>query len=618
LVGGALFVTSRRGVALTLTTVFALAYLFSLQLEIVLATSVAVLSPLFGFRGFLIYAIVGLAVLAAAGLERLASFGPGRVSRTAVAIAAIGALVALEGPGYGPRHAEDPAFLRARLPAMLAQQTMLAGKLAKLPPGISATVTTEATQPLVSAQLAGLAGRGDVSPRLGGALKGLPLSSDARTMALYTFTLSLLHQSWADETQALFEPNAYGVAGADLNEMNAWFGIDAVSLPKADPSLGLDDATRFADAGWRVDTTHGGLVTARSPQARTLAAFRSRGVVLHVGQPKNQTYRNTYRVVSAGGLPFADGWLVSGPPCVDDVSADDLRVFDVVILEDQCERDPVASEAKLRAYVSGGGRLFVETGWEFSRFAIATPAPDWLPATELRWKSLGNAPALSFGSGTVDVSKLDLAKFGDFAYGDGTWDMSVPAGALREWARPVLLAGGTPIIAAGSYGSGRVVWSGMNLIAHLRAKQSAEERELYHRLFLWLLDGATAAPRELALANGAEDGATVTTPSAGWLLWREASYFATLTPESAARYSAGPGFLLARVAEGEVRVEQHPTGAMRAGTIVGAVAFAVLAAWTALAVALGGAADPGSVIGAIFGGTRRRVTTWVRSDEDDE
>src|SRR5919201_1103322 len=281
------------------------------------------------------------------------------------------------------------------LTTVFAQQTMLAGKLAKLPPGISASMTTEATQPLVAAQLAGLAGRGDVSPRLGGALKGLPLSGDARTMALYTFTLSLLHQSWADETQALFEPNAYGVAGADLNEMNAWFGIDAVSLPKADPSLGLDDATRFADAGWRVDTTHGGLVTARSPQARTLAAFRSRGVVLHVGQPKNQTYRPTYRVVSAGGLSFADGWLVSGPACVDDISTDELRSFDVVILEDQCERDPVASEAKLRAYVSAGGRLFVETGWEFSRFAIATPAPDWLPATELRWKSLGNAPALS-------------------------------------------------------------------------------------------------------------------------------------------------------------------------------------------------------------------------------
>src|SRR5205085_8644484 len=140
---------------------------------------------------------------------------------------------------YGPRHHEDPAFLRARLPAMLAQRTMLSGKLAVLPSGISSVMTNEATLPLVAAQLAGLAGRGDASPRLGGALKALPLVSDARTMGLYTFTLSLVHQSWSDETQALFEPNAYGVAGADLNEMNAWFGIDAVTLPPADPKLGL-------------------------------------------------------------------------------------------------------------------------------------------------------------------------------------------------------------------------------------------------------------------------------------------------------------------------------------------------------------------------------------------
>src|SRR5205085_5217553 len=109
--GAALFATSRRGLVLAFTTAFALAYLFSLQLEIALATAVAALSPLLGFRGFLIYAIVGLAVAAAAGLERLASFGPPRLSRPAVALAAVLALVALEGPGYGPRHHEDPAFL---------------------------------------------------------------------------------------------------------------------------------------------------------------------------------------------------------------------------------------------------------------------------------------------------------------------------------------------------------------------------------------------------------------------------------------------------------------------------------------------------------------------------
>src|SRR5207302_717734 len=69
---------------LLVTTAFAIAYLFSVDFEIALATANPLLSPLLGFRGILIFAIVGLAVLGAAALSSLARLGPSRVAAPAV------------------------------------------------------------------------------------------------------------------------------------------------------------------------------------------------------------------------------------------------------------------------------------------------------------------------------------------------------------------------------------------------------------------------------------------------------------------------------------------------------------------------------------------------------
>ena len=598
---------------LLVTTAFAIAYLFSVDFEIALATANPLLSPLLGFRGILIFAIVGLAVLGAAALSSLARLGPSRVAAPAVAAVAVVGLVFLEIPGYGPHHEIDPTFLRARLPTMLARGHMIVEEGRTLPSGISSEFMWDDKLPLASQHFSGEAGRVDVSPLLGSLLKALPLRSDARTMNLYTFTLSLLHLSWSDEQQALFLDNAYGVAGASVSEMSAWFGVDRVAQRGNAPPDPPEDPSRFSAAGWAV-TSEGRLYLAASPRTHTLAAFRERGIVLHIGETKNEAYRNTYRLASAGALPFADGWLVQGPACVDDISPAELARFDVVILEDQCMRDVLADEAKLDAYVERGGRLFVETGWEFSPLAKTASTPDFLPAADLRWQAPSGT--LAFGDAGVDVRGLDLARFGDFRYESGAWNVSAPDSPLRQWARPVLLAGGRPLIAAGQLGQGRVVWSGVNLVTHVRAKQSVDERELYHRIMRWLLDGASTATQELDVSALDEDGGTVRLPADGWLLWRESPIFASVAPDSGTRYSAGPGLLLARLAAGSVRIEQHPSPAMRLAAFAGALATAVLLLWAALGLGAGGAGDPAAIFGAI-GRAAVRAVPRFGLDEDE-
>jgi len=608
----------RRWRGLLVTTAFTLVYLFSVDVEIALATAVPLVSPLLGFRGFLIFAIIGLAVLSAAGLASLARLASRLVTPVlaipATVLVALLALVFLEIPGYGPRHQLDPTFLRGRLPEMVARGQMIVQNGRKLPSGISSEIMRDNALPVVAERLSGLPGRADVSPRLGSVLKALPLTSDARTMNLYTFTLSLLHLSWSDEQQALFLENAYGVAGASVDEMSAWFGLDRVAFDARDPGLPPEDPARFRAAGWKV-TDAGEVTLADASRQRMLAAFRARGVLLHIGQTKNETYRNTYRLASAGALPFEDGWLVQGPACVDDISADELARFDVVVLEDQCERDGAASDAKLSAYVQRGGRLFIETGWEFSRFASTPQLPDFLPVTDLRWQSLGVTPKLAFGDSEVSVRGLDLARFGDFRFASATWDVSAPSSSLREWSRAVVLADGRPVVAAGHLGAGRVAWSGMNLVTHARAKQSADERELYHRVMQWLLEGVTASPRELALERQSEDGASVRLPADGWLLWREPPQYATLAPEASARYSAGPGLLLVRMKAGEVRVEQHPSATMRGATILGGISTLGLLLWLVLRLARGGMGDPAGVFGATGRAVRGAATGWMGNED---
>jgi hypothetical protein len=115
---------------------------------------------------------------------------------------------------------------------------------------------------------------------------------------------------------------------------------------------------------------------------------------------------------------------------------------------------------------------------------------------------------------------------------------------------------GHPLIVAGEYGQGRVVWSGMNFVAHLIAYDNEEEGRLLHNLLDWLSEGIESAelapplvvrdhPDRVDFSMDAVSGSTT------WLYWREAYYpnwHAYLNDGNGEReiliYRAGPGFML--------------------------------------------------------------------------
>ena len=575
-------VVALRGGSLRLLAVAhlaALTYVFTQPLQQVAVAHLPSIAPLFVVRPWLTFALIAQPVLAANAVLWSTRLAKPRVLRVAAVAVSIALLVALERPGYGYIADGAPLPLRSRL-ASWNEQVVAHGSIAY------DTDTARA----IGAHLLAAGPRGDVSVELGGVYRGLPLVSPSRVLVAYTYTLPLAYESISNAQDAFYLPNGFGVAGGDVSEVAAWFGISAVALAPG------EDRARYVRDGWTVRDA-GAVVYADAPVRRSLAAFRERGLVLHVGLRAAQTYRAAFRFAWAGALPFDRGWLAEGPECVDDLSASDLALVDVLVLDGACVHDRARADELVQRYVESGGRLFVETGWESSPYATTDHAPAYLPADGFAFRGVGLVPSVSFDGAGVGGAKVDASAFGDFRYEDGTWNVSVPAAALREWARPVVSAGQIPVVVSGQLGRGRVVWSGMNLIAHAVAKGSEAERALYGAAMSWLLDGASAAPRELEASALAEDGGTVRAPADGWILWREPPAFASIEPRAAAIRSVGPGLLLARVGAGTYRIEQHPSAAMRASAIAGGVGLTLLAAWLGLAIAAGGAADPAGFVG---------------------
>jgi hypothetical protein len=552
----------------------ALAYLFVQPLQQLALYRFPSLGPLFSVRPWLVFALIAEPVLAASSVAWIARLVASRPAQVAVLATTAALLIASEMPGYGYLPAGAPLPLRDRV----------AGWSEEIAAPTRIDYDTNRAR-AVGAHLEEIGVRADVSIARGDLYRGLPTVSAARILASYTYTLPLFYESLSNAQQAFYLPNAFGVAGGNVSEVAAWFGVSGVVLASA------EDRTRFQRDGWTVHEGEG-VFFADAPIRRSLAAFREQGIVLHLGSQAADAYRGAFRLGWAGALPFDRGWLIEGPECVDDLSAAQLALVDVLVLDGACEREHVRASALVQNYVERGGRLYVETGWESSQFATTRDAPLYLPAPTFTFRGVGLTPSISVDGSVIGATSVDALRFGDFRYQGGTWNVSAPAEPLREWARPVVLAGGTPLVAAGAIGSGRVVWSGMNLATHARAKDNQDERQLYGAALSWLLDGVSTPPVELALADLRDDGATMRAPTTGWLLWRESPAYATFSLPVVERWTAGPGLLLARVTSATYRVEQHPSASMTASAIVGGTAVALLIVWAALGLARGGAADP--------------------------
>jgi hypothetical protein len=397
----------------------------------------------------------------------------------------------------------------------------------------------------------------DVSPNLGWITQSLSLYSDASIINIYAFNASLFHAMWSYQSSVFYSP---GIGTThELNQLAKWFGIKFVILQ--------DDlypsAIYPADSWPIVYPTEGeaphNILVRRFNEAPEMVSLLATPTILVIGGFEDAIYEQAFKTFVKGALGYDEGLVVEGAHLIDDYTIEDLRDFDVIFLHGYGYSDREAAWQLIETYVTEGGTLFVDTGWQYF-------APDWetsnapvvLPVNALEWTSLGMTDDYVVEDAVVTAG-ADSNAFAKLIWEDLPWGLSVPLGGLRSWARPIITVRDTPIIAAGELGAGRVVWSGMNLVGHSLAFDNAAERDLLRALIAWLapVPEETNLPTPEVIRDHPDHVRfLLQKPTQGptSLLWREAyspNWQARLIvdghEESIPTYRAGPGLTLLRL-----------------------------------------------------------------------
>ncbi|MBU3956887.1 hypothetical protein KKI19_01200, partial [Patescibacteria group bacterium] len=338
-----------------------------------------------------------------------------------------------------------------------------------------------------------------------------------------------------------------------INNFARQFGINYIFFDK------ITDTQLFQKAGWEIwdGSWEEGIL--KFPEENPLAELSEKPAVLVISQKSLDAYDQVFRLSSYGVIPYKDAFIVWGKGMIDDYSLEELRKFDVLLLDGYTYKSWQKANKLLSEYVRGGGSVFIDTGWQYT-------VPDWetenaleiIPFKKLSWKDLGKTSDFALEDIEI-VKEVDVSQFGPLIYQDQPWRVSTfEKSDLKDWARVVLGVKDYPLIVVGKFGQGRVVWSGMNIFPHAKQGENIyyEELKLLANLFSWLTEGKSKVNLPVTYKREHPDkvefivGEDV--PNGGFLLWKEAyhpDFQATLetTEKQQATtlkvYRAGPGLV---------------------------------------------------------------------------
>ena len=305
-------------------------------------------------------------------------------------------------------------------------------------------------------------------------------------------------------------------------EVASALGLDAVVLGETQAAQGSD----YAALGWsQVSVSPLAFV---NPSPTGLAAeWLSGATALVIGADQRSTshpYNDLFERATTGMIPFSIGWLSRGESAyVDDYTAGELGSYPALVLVGYRYHDRAKAFGMLDDYVRAGGSLYIETGWQYvdPDWDLGSPAPAVLPVGELRWGALDPAAP-------VVVAGSTSPSWGSMAYGasSGWGASSAGASSLRTGAEALVTVGGRVVVARQELGRGRVLWSGMNLVAHASAAGSATEDQFTAEAFAWLLHQSQQGPAQsdAPISWVTDDQARITlSPSTvpTWVLFKE-------------------------------------------------------------------------------------------------
>jgi len=179
---------------------------------------------------------------------------------------------------------------------------------------------------------------------------------------------------------------------------------------------------------------------------------------------------------------------IHGKEYFDDYSLNELKNFDGIIMYGYNYHDLTKAWTLLAEYVRDGGGLIIDTGLQYAGSEWnASDVLNPIPVERTIWRSFGKEWRFSYLSSPV-TDGVNFTLFSPAESGKDPWFFSSSLNeSIRDWARPVLWNNGQPVVALGSYGKGRVVWSGLNLPWHIMSYKNNEESMMFAKMVEWSL-----------------------------------------------------------------------------------------------------------------------------------
>ncbi|QQS39298.1 hypothetical protein IPM62_01665 [Candidatus Woesebacteria bacterium] len=418
----------------------------------------------------------------------------------------------------------------------------------------------------------------DVSPYLGGVVQTMNLESKISMINLYAITLSKLGPYWGYEQQVFFSENV-GNTG-NVNNLADWFGIKYLFLEDK-----LDFIPKYENDSDRWEKVDDAGVWKNKRPLELYSWTVEKPRILVIGSAEKRAYEPVFRTAVDGGFDYEDGWLILGKENIDDYSEKELAKFDTVVLYGYKYKNKNKAHALLDTFVKEGGNVFISGGWQYEDADWNSEnLPDFFPVHGLMWEShIDKTSKLKIVDKEIGGDLSDEI-FSPLVWSNESWGVSVPSD-IPGWAKVVLEADNKPLVVAGEYGEGKVIWTGINLLGHINTYKNYEEGQFFGNLLKWFGEGditeEISQTKNITLVRTDPDEVnfkfTASTDKESTLYWRETEYEkwqANLIRANGKRekiniYRAGPGFMLMvlpEIKEGDEIILKFSTGLT---TIVG-------------------------------------------------
>lgn len=307
-----------------------------------------------------------------------------------------------------------------------------------------------------------------------------PLVNNNSQIQMYINTLSLIYDMWNYQTQVMYTQSPLYQKPGVLAQIGKWYGLNYVFLAGA----GAEPMDYWnQDSGWEQISKNWWKFNSES----SLVEVSDKPKILVISDSKRGFYGQSFRFFTLGALPYEMGIPVEGSLAVDDYSLKELQSYDIIFMRGYDYKLKFRAYNLLDKYVKNGGKLIFDTGWQFNipDWEIEK-APDFMPFNSLSWKNLSMDSEFVVENKEI-AGSIDITKFGDLTWENTSWGVSAPS-KLRSWAKTVLSYDGVPLVVAGDYGKGKVIWMGFNLVPHSEAKDSLEEVYFFQNIIKYLTD----------------------------------------------------------------------------------------------------------------------------------